>query len=94
MVLRGNEMGSVLQDHRHIFLVQGLAKVVLLKVIHSHGLGDVLLLLLHVRILSGRLIEHIFINLLLLTCLMVRWMWLLLLMDLRNLLLRVLLPSS
>ena len=86
-------MGSVLQDHRFVFLVQGLAKVILLKILHPQGLRYVLLLL-HVRILSGILIENVFIHLLLLTCLMVRRVLLVLLMDLRHLFLRVLLPCS
>jgi hypothetical protein len=80
MVLGSNKMGSVLQDHRFIFLIQGLAKVVLLKIFHPQGLRYVLLLLLHVRILSGILIEHVFIHLLLLTCLMIRRMLLVLLL--------------
>lgn len=86
-------MGSVLQDHRFVFLIQWLAKVILLKILHTQGLGYVLLLL-HVRILSRILIENVFIHLLLLTCLMVRRVLLVLLMDLRHLFLQVLLPCS
>jgi hypothetical protein len=93
VLLGGNQIGSVLQDHRFIFLVQGLAKVILFKVLHPQGLGYVLLLL-HVSILSGILIENVFIHLLLLTCVMDRRVLLVLLMDLRHLLLRVLLPCS
>ena len=93
VLLRGNQMGSVLQDHRFVFLIHGLAKVVLLKVLHPQGLRYVLLLL-HVGILSRILIEYVFIHLLLLTCLMVSSVLLVLLMDLRHLFLRVLLPCS